>query len=169
MKSLMAGSLLFSAFFCSCSPDQDSGKAQIEKIAVAVKSSPVFAKSDLRDFQKLDTLFITANELPKYRRLLDDMHTCDDLLKEAESIRDGKSAANNKISCTIGDLGEFIETVRSDRESKKDELTDLIDNATDTIYKVQCIENIKSSSNVVSPTQATVYVNSHFKVIDYDH
>jgi hypothetical protein len=170
MKFYVTGSLLLFIFLYSCSTRRNTGDEQIERIAVAVRASPVFAQSDLHDFKKLDTLFITANELPQYRRLLDDMQVYDSLLKDAERIRD----ANPLKKDSVGEhaktsIEEFIETVRSDKENSKEELTNLIDNATDTIYKIECTESLKNSSNIMSPTQATVYVNSHFKVIDCKH
>ncbi|MET0465931.1 MAG: hypothetical protein ABW007_22410 [Chitinophagaceae bacterium] len=170
MKSLMTGCLLFSFLLLSCYSGNSDGEEQMEKIATAVKASPVFAESDLRDFKKLDTLFITANELPRYRRLLDDMNVYDSLLKDAEQVRDRKPAIDHKTDQHVKeDIGEFIETIKSDKESKKNELATLIDNTTDTIYRIECTENLKGNNNAIAVTQATVYVNSHFKVIDYDH
>lgn len=170
MKSFVGGSLLSAVVFYSCSSSKPENKRQVEKIAAAVKSCPAFAGSDLQDFKELDTLFITANELPRYRRLLDDISVYDSLLADAEKIRNGKPVTNDMVSeDKKEDMGGFIETVKYEKESKKNELTKLIDNATDTIYKIECTENLKSDGKTVSTTHAIVYVNSDMKVIDYWH
>jgi hypothetical protein len=170
MKLLIKSSLILSVFFCSCTSGKTKADEQIEKIAAAVKSSPAFASSDLQNFNKLDTLFITANELPQYRRLLDDIDVYDSLLKDAERIRDKKNTGDNPISNeTRTDIGGYIETVKSEKENKKNALTSLIDNATDTIYRIECTENMKSEGKTILTTHAIVYVNSFFEVIDYMH
>ena len=170
MRSIITGSLLSAVFFCACSSSKTDNSRQIEKIAAAVKSSPAFANSDLQNFTQLDTLFITANELPKYRRLLDDMSVYDSLLTDAEKIMDGKSVTNELISEeTKTDIAVFIETVKYEKENKKNALTNLIDNTTDTIYRIECTENVKSDGKTLLPTHAIVYVNSDMKVIDYWH
>lgn len=170
MKSFTRGSLFLSLFFYSCSSPQAEANRRIEKIAAAVKASPDFANSDLQNFGELDTLFITANELPRYRRLLDDITTYDSLVKDAKKLRDGKPAADQRISEeTRADIDVFIETVEYEKENRKNALTYLIDNATDTIYRIECTEQMKSEGKAILTTHAIVYVNSDMKVIDYRH
>jgi CRISPR/Cas system CMR subunit Cmr4 (Cas7 group RAMP superfamily) len=121
------------------------------QIEQAVRNSTLLEKSDLSDFKDFEEIVIDYTELPSYKQIQDDIMWAEESITNPETEEDMKEFCRRRI---------IMNTNR---------INFLKEKTTPIMYRVKLKEVVKVGGKPAFTTQAQVYLNEMYEVVDFIH